>query len=189
MVWFYLRSEHDLMWTAPGEIIPDRERYTIESPKFIVTIICSARGFHVVKALPKWSKFNAQYYTNNFLVAISDRRRLSVRTHQSKLWLWLHGDNARPHTAKVLTHYITRNEMKRARHLPYSPDLAPSDFFLFDFVKRKLMGYRAESESEPLVRIRVILAEIPRDVLNALFRVDGPTAKMYRNQWRLRRVS
>jgi hypothetical protein len=20
--WFYLRSEHDLMWTAPGEIVP-----------------------------------------------------------------------------------------------------------------------------------------------------------------------
>jgi hypothetical protein len=28
------------------------------------------------------------------------------------------------------------------------------------------MGYRAESESELLVRIRVILAEIPRDILN-----------------------
>jgi hypothetical protein len=31
------------------------------------------------------------------------------------------------------------------------------------------MGYRAESESELLVRIRVIVAEIPRDVLNAVF--------------------
>jgi hypothetical protein len=33
--WFFLRSEHDLMWTAPGEIVPDRERYTIQSPKFM----------------------------------------------------------------------------------------------------------------------------------------------------------
>jgi hypothetical protein len=59
--------------------------------------------------------------------------------------------------------------MKHAPHPPYSPDLAPSDFFLFAYVKRKLMGYRAESESELLVRIRVILAEIPRHVLNAVF--------------------
>jgi histone-lysine N-methyltransferase SETMAR len=59
--------------------------------------------------------------------------------------------------------------MKRALHPPYSPDLAPSDFFLFSCVKRKLMGYRAESESELLVRIRLIFAEIPRDVLNAVF--------------------
>jgi hypothetical protein len=31
------------------------------------------------------------------------------------------------------------------------------------------MGYRAESESEFLVGISVIFAEIPRDVLNAVF--------------------
>jgi hypothetical protein len=36
-------------------------------------------------------------------------------------------------------------------------------------MKRKLMGYRAESESELRVRIGVILVEIPRDVLNAVF--------------------
>jgi hypothetical protein len=31
------------------------------------------------------------------------------------------------------------------------------------------MGYRAETPSELLVRIRVILAEIPREDLNAVF--------------------
>jgi hypothetical protein len=31
------------------------------------------------------------------------------------------------------------------------------------------MGYRAETPSELLVRIRVILAEIPRESLNAVF--------------------
>jgi hypothetical protein len=31
------------------------------------------------------------------------------------------------------------------------------------------MGYRAEAPSEFLVRIRVILAEIPRETLNAVF--------------------
>jgi hypothetical protein len=47
--------------------------------------------------------------------------------------------------------------------------LAPSDFFLFGHIKGKLMGYRAEVLSEFLVRIRVILAEIPREILNAGF--------------------
>jgi hypothetical protein len=65
--------------------------------------------------------------------------------------------------------YIGLNRMKQAPHSPYSPDLAPSDFFLFDHVKGKLMGYRAETPSELLVRIRVILAEIPRETLNAIF--------------------
>jgi hypothetical protein len=133
----------------------------------MVTSVWNPSGFHVVKALPKWSKFNAQYHTNNILVAISDCRRLSWRTQQGKLWL--HGDNARPHTAKVSTDYIADNGMKRPLHPPYSPDLAPSDFFLFSSVKRKLIGYRADRDSELLVRTRVISAGIPRDALNAVF--------------------
>jgi hypothetical protein len=59
--------------------------------------------------------------------------------------------------------------MKQAPHRPYSPDLAPSDFFLLGYIKGKLMGYLAETPSEFLVRIRVILAEIPRETLNAVF--------------------
>jgi hypothetical protein len=59
--------------------------------------------------------------------------------------------------------------MKQAPHPLYSPDLAPSDFFLFGHVKGKLIGYHVETPSELLVRIRVILAEIPRETLNAVF--------------------
>jgi hypothetical protein len=60
--WIYLFSEHDLMWTAPGEIVVDRERHTIQSPKFMLTVVWNPIGFHVLKALPKGRKFNAQYY-------------------------------------------------------------------------------------------------------------------------------
>jgi hypothetical protein len=41
--------------------------------------------------------------------------------------------------------------------------------FPFGDVKGKLMGYCADTPSELLVRIRVILAEIPRETLNAVF--------------------
>jgi hypothetical protein len=47
--------------------------------------------------------------------------------------------------------------------------LARSDFFFFDYVKGKLMEYHVETPSELLVRIRVIMAEIPRETLNAVF--------------------
>jgi hypothetical protein len=56
--------------------------------------------------------------------------------------------------------YIGLNRIKHAPHPPYSPDLAPSASFLFGYVKENLMGYHAETASEFLVRIRVILAEI-----------------------------
>jgi hypothetical protein len=59
--------------------------------------------------------------------------------------------------------------MKQAPHSPYSTDLAPMDVFLFGYVNGRLMGYRTETASGLLVRIRVILAEIPRETLNAVF--------------------
>jgi hypothetical protein len=47
--------------------------------------------------------------------------------------------------------------------------LAPSDFVLLGYLKGKQTGYRAATASELLVHIRVILAEIPRETLNAVF--------------------
>jgi hypothetical protein len=58
--------------------------------------------------------------------------------------------------------------MKQAPHPPIRQIWHP-DFFHFGYVEGKLMGYRAEILSEPLVRIRVLLAEIPRETLNAVF--------------------
>jgi hypothetical protein len=60
--WICLFSEHDLMWTAPGEIVVDRERYTVQLPKFMLSVEWNSIEFHVLKALPKGRKFNAQYY-------------------------------------------------------------------------------------------------------------------------------
>jgi hypothetical protein len=60
--WIDLFSKHDLMWTAAGEIAVDRERYAVQSPKFMLTVVWNPIGFHVLKALSKGRKFNAQYY-------------------------------------------------------------------------------------------------------------------------------
>jgi hypothetical protein len=47
------------------------------------------------------------------------------------------------------------------------------------------MGYRAETPSELLVRIRVTLAEMPRETSNTVFLewMDGAIAKMRAGRW------
>jgi hypothetical protein len=164
--WIYLFSEHDLMWTAPGEIVVDRERHTVQSPKFMLMVVWNLIGFHVLKSLPKGHKFNVQYYTNDILVAISDWRRQTGGTRPNKLWV--HSDSARPHTAKMSRDHIGLNRMKSAPH-PLFAGFGTLGLFPFGHVKGKLMEYRAETPSELLVHIRVILAEIPKEALNAVF--------------------
>ena len=60
----------------------------------------------------------------------------------------LHWDNAPVHTTNVVTDFLASKEgVQVLRHPPYSPDLAPCDFFLFPKMKNKLAGESMSSET------------------------------------------
>ena len=48
----------------------------------------------------------------------------------------LQQDNARVHTCKIAMDAVERNGYELIPHPPYSPDLAPSDYFLFPNLKK-----------------------------------------------------
>jgi transposase len=49
-------------------------------------------------------------------------------------------DNCRLHFLKATEQLITENHIGRVPHPPYSPDLAPWDFWLFGHVKASLVS-------------------------------------------------
>jgi histone-lysine N-methyltransferase SETMAR len=53
----------------------------------------------------------------------------------------LHHDNAPSHTCSKVTDYLTKIGIATVPQPPYSPDLAPADFFLFPKVKSSLKGH------------------------------------------------
>jgi histone-lysine N-methyltransferase SETMAR len=137
--WFYLRTDHERIWLAPGRTPPGRERHTIQSPKFMLTIVWGATGFHLVKLLPKGGGgVNASYYTTEILSEIVRWRNEGPETAGHKLIV--HSDNARPHTATQTRDFSEAYGMDQAPHPPYSPDLAPSGFYLFGYLKERLQG-------------------------------------------------
>jgi histone-lysine N-methyltransferase SETMAR len=52
----------------------------------------------------------------------------------------LHNDNARPYTAQTTPERIQELQWELLEHLPYIPDLAPSDFHLFGPLKTTLVA-------------------------------------------------
>ncbi len=48
----------------------------------------------------------------------------------ASLWLF-HWGNAPVHTANNATKFLAKNNIRTLQHPPYSPDLAPADYFLF----------------------------------------------------------
>jgi hypothetical protein len=54
-------------------------------------------------------------------------------------------------------------------HPPYSPDLAPSDFFLFGHIKRLLGGYHFENAGELLSMVVKIIDAITKEMRENVF--------------------
>jgi hypothetical protein len=47
----------------------------------------------------------------------------------------------------VVTNWMAARQFQIIKHLPYLPDLAPADFFLFPCVKRELAGKTLTKET------------------------------------------
>jgi histone-lysine N-methyltransferase SETMAR len=88
-------------------------------------------------------KFNAAYYVTDILSPLSKWRSASAKADKRKLII--HADNASPHIAQLSAQFFEQNKMNTAPHPPYSPGLAPSDFYLFGYVKGCLAGLSFES--------------------------------------------
>jgi hypothetical protein len=74
----------------------------------------------------------------------------------------MHADNTHPHTAMVTLGFMERNATKKASHLLYSPDLSPSNFYLFGHVKKLLRGYEFADPEALLHAIEDILRDIEK---------------------------
>ena len=74
----------------------------------------------------------------------------------------LHHDNAAPHKSAVVTEYLRKERIKLLPHPPYSPDIAPCDFFLFPRIKKELKG-KSFNNVENLARaVQAVVESIPK---------------------------
>jgi histone-lysine N-methyltransferase SETMAR len=133
----------------------------------MLTVVWNPRGFHLIKVLEKGRKFNTGYYISEILEPLSQSRSIEAAGNERKLLV--HAKNARPHTAKLSTQYFNENRIKSAPHPPYSPDLAPSDFSLFGYVKRCLADLSFEDADQFLAAVEGVLEGIEKVTLHAVF--------------------
>jgi histone-lysine N-methyltransferase SETMAR len=131
------------------------------------TIVWNPRWFHLVKVLEKGRKFNAGYYIAEILDPLSQWCSIEAAGNERKLLVRAH--NARPYTAKLSIQYFNENRMKSAPHLPYSPDLVPSDFYLFEYVKRCLTGLSSKNADQLLAPGECVFEGIEKVTLQAVF--------------------
>ena len=65
----------------------------------------------------------------------------------------LQQDDAKVHTCEVAMDAVERNWYELISYPAYSPDLAPSDFFLFPNLKKDIRGCPFRSDEEVLTAV------------------------------------
>ena len=129
-------------WVAPGSPRPKKFKTQPSAGKVMATVFWDAKGVIMLDFLPKRSTITGVYYANlldQLRTAIREKRRGEL----SKVVL-LQQDNARA---------VERNGYELIQHPAYSPDLAPSDFFLFPNLKNDIRGYHFRSDEDVVTAV------------------------------------
>ena len=119
-----------------------------------------SRGIMHHEYAPEGQTINKEYY-------LQVLRRLCEAVWRKRPDMWaaknfqLHHDNAPAHSAHVIHAFLAKNSMPLVRQAPYSPDLAPCDFWLFPKLKTILKGRRFQSREDIMKKLMEELGSIP----------------------------
>ena len=112
----------------------------------MASVFWDIKGILLVDFMPPGATIKAPAYCDT-----SARLRKAIRNkRRGKLTrgLCLLHDNARPHSAHVITALLEKFKWDVLGHQPSSPDLALGDFHLFLHLKRHLAGKKFDDDDE-----------------------------------------
>jgi histone-lysine N-methyltransferase SETMAR len=129
------QSKH---WIKKGKPGPNKARVHASRTKQVLLVFLDSKGPVYTHIVLKRTTTNANY----ILVVLG-----KFMVHLRKKWpemrkgnWFLHLDNTPIHNAAFVKNWLATKEIQLLPHPPYSPDLAPGDFFLSREVKEQLAG-------------------------------------------------
>lgn len=139
-------KQESMAWTHKGSPPPKKFKVQKSAGKIMATIFWDNKGVLLIEYMPHKTTINGPSYATT----IENLRKSIVEKRRGKLakGIFLLHDNATPHTSKVSKAAIQKAGFQILDHPPYSPDLAPSDYFLFGPLKKSLRGRRFLDDEE-----------------------------------------
>ena len=142
-------------WKHAGSPRPKKARQSKPTQKLMMIPFFDSMGIIYIHWVPTGITVNKEYY----IEVLKEFRKTFCRKRpelfESGQWHF-HQDNAPVHKSILVTDYLTQMGIKTVPHPPYSPDLAPCDFWLFPKLKENLRGNRystIEDMKEAVTRV------------------------------------
>ena len=134
-------KHQSLQWKCPSSPKPKKACQSRFKIKLTLIAFFDARGIIHMEFLPQGQTVNQHVYKKilwRLLRSVREKRR---ELWQDNAWL-LHPDNAPAHNTLSIHQFLTERNITMLDHPPYSPDLAPCDFFLFPKLKEVIKVVR-----------------------------------------------
>lgn len=149
-------KQQSTVWVFQSEPNPTKVVRARSTLKQMVALFFGKTGHVATVPLEDRRTVNSEWYTTICLPKVFKE----IRKTNRKRRIILHHDNASSHTSNQTTEYLTGKNIELMGHPPYSPDLAPNDFFVFPVVKKKLRGQRFSSPEEAVEAFKNHVFEI-----------------------------
>jgi hypothetical protein len=159
---------HSAQWFVCRNNVAIKAKPTIGTPKFMLTVMRGMKGFHVVDLMTPQNQVNSQDFVEPIMVPLV-RGIFSHRRNRRALPLHVHLDNCRVYFSKMTEQFVEANDRLRIPHPRYSPDLAPSNFWLFVAMKTALAAAKFDEPEQLLDRITQLLDTRSVEELRAVF--------------------
>lgn len=144
-------KQQSMTWKRPSSPTPKKFKVSCSAGKVMASVFWDTEGIIMVDYLEKGATITGSYYADQIRrlrEAIKEKRRGKLRAK-----VLFHQDNAPAHKAEVAMTAIREAGFELVEHPPYSPDLAPSDFYLFPRLKEHLRGKKFEDDSEVMAAV------------------------------------
>lgn len=153
--WIYLydpeTKQMSKEWRQSSSPPPKKAKVQKSAGKVMLSVFWDCRGIVLTDYLVKGQTITGAYYCS-LLKKLRDALKLKRRGMLTK-GVRLLADNAPAHSSQVAAVEAQQCGYEILQHPPYSPDLAPSDFFLFPQIKNPLRGRRFEDTDEVIQEV------------------------------------
>ena len=149
---------------------PSKRKFKSERAvgKVILAVFWDMKGPVTISFLPKRSPVNAENYCELLETVRGDIRSKWRGLLTTRVTLLQ--DNARPHTAARTLAKIDHMGWELLTHPPYSPDLAPSDYYLFGPLREHMRGNHFTTDGEVMQALRKWLLSQSREFTRLEYR-------------------
>ena len=138
-------KQQSAQWKHTDSPPPKKFRVTASGEKMMVAMFWDSKGVILTHCVPKSTTVMGETYEDvlqtKFLPALHEKQPKKAAV------VLFHHYNAPPHRAARVHQFFDNNNFEVVPHAPYSPDLAPSDFWLFSTLKDTLRGGTFSSHS------------------------------------------